>query len=84
MLTVGNIIDLKKKNMKSILDFCRFGAGCTKKQIAEQLRLSFATVSNMTNSLARIHLLEDTDHEVSGYVGRSPRRLRFNARSFTI
>lgn len=84
MLTVGNIIDLKKKNMKSILDFCRFGDGCTKKQIAEQLRLSFATVSNMTNSLARIHLLEDTDHEVSGYVGRSPRRLRFNARSFTI
>lgn len=79
MLIVENLIDLKNKNLKSIIDHERFRQSDTKRQIAADLNLSFATVSNMINLLMRIGLFEETNGLSSKYVGRSPKYLKVNS-----
>lgn len=84
MLKVDNLIDLKNKNLKSIIDYQRFRSDTTKKQIAHDLNLSFATVSNMANLLMNIDLIRETENSSSKYVGRSPKYIHMNNERFYI
>ena len=84
MIKVDNLIDLKKKNLKCIIDYQRFRGNCTKKQIANDLNLSFATVSNMMNYLMQIDLVRNAEYNSSKYVGRSPKYFNFNPKRFQI
>ncbi len=84
MLTVDNLIDLKYKNLKSIIDYVRFREYNTKKQIAHELNLSFATVSNMINLLMNAGLIKETEARTSKYVGRFPKFINLNHKRFYI
>ncbi len=84
MVKVDNLIDLKNKNLKSIIDYQRFKSNTTKKQIAQDLNLSFATVSNMANLLMNIDLIRETENSSSRYVGRSPKYIHMNTERFYI
>ena len=43
IMTVDSLIDLKYKNLKSIIDYIRFRDSSTKREVARELNLSFAT-----------------------------------------
>jgi predicted NBD/HSP70 family sugar kinase len=81
-----NLIDLKNKNLKSIINYIRFDKNSTKKDISDRLALSFATVSNMCNTLEQIGLIEyagaETDH--ARFVGRSPKYIKLKEDRFTV
>ena len=76
--SIDNLLDIKSKNLKSIISYMRFHNANTKKQVASDLGLSFATVSNMVNDLITHGLIEicDGGHEKS--VGRSPKYITLN------
>ena len=65
--SIDNLLDIKSKNLKSIISYMRFHNANTKKQVASDLGLSFATVSNMVNDLITHGLIEicDGGHEKS-------------------
>ena len=50
-MQVNDLVDIKAKNVKKILDCLRNHAPMTKKEIALKTGLSFATVSNLCNDL---------------------------------
>jgi len=76
----ASIIDVKKNNIKNILDAVRF-SDSTKKDIAADLGISFATVSNICNELKELDLIIDEDMEMLS-VGRTPKIIRFNRNKF--
>lgn len=84
MLTIDNLIDIKYKNLKSIIDYVRFREHSTKKEIAHDLNLSFATVSNMINLLMSMDLIQEAQAHTSKYVGRSPKYINLNTERLKI
>lgn len=71
-----SIMGIKSANTKKIIDILRFSDGLTKKEIAAQTDLSFATVSNLCNVLREKHVLCDEKQETVS-VGRTPNVLYF-------
>lgn len=69
---VGNIIDIKRNNLKSIIDHTRFQEARQKREVANELNLSFATISNMVNFLIGIGAARE-DRIAERTVGRLPR-----------
>ena len=74
-MEIDNILDIKRKNLKSVIDFARFRDGWQKRDAARTLNLSFATVSNMINLLLEYGLLEQTQINLKA-IGRSPKGYR--------
>lgn len=70
-MPILDIIDLKKQNIRAIVDAVRFESGLTKKQIAGKTNLSFATVSNLCNELIEKNILCMTKQDVVS-AGRTP------------
>jgi predicted NBD/HSP70 family sugar kinase len=65
-------MDIKRKNLKSVIDHIRFQESCHKKDVARDLNLSFATISNMVNFLMTIGAAKEV--QISGKtVGRLPK-----------
>ena len=79
-----NLIDLKNKNLKSIINSIRFDKNSTKKDISDRLELSFATVSNMCNTLEQIGLIEYANNDHVHVVGRSPKYIKLREDRFTV
>jgi len=71
--SIDNLIDLKYQNLKNVINYIRSEEYSTKKGIAENLNLSFATVSNMCNSLEDMGLIEYVTLNDAKVVGRSPK-----------
>lgn len=77
-----NIIDVKNSNRKSIVEYIRANKTATKKEIAESLQLSFATVSNICNELCEHNVIHERN--AGGRipaVGRVPKTLMLNTKS---
>lgn len=83
-MKIKNVIDLKNKNLKNVIDYMRFKEYSIKKQMAVDLNLSFATVSNMTNFLMQTELIGEVETYAAPSVGRSPKSFIFNAQRYTI
>lgn len=70
-MPILDIIDIKKQNIRAIVDAVRFENGLTKKEIAERTKLSFATVSNLCNELIERNVLSMTKQDILS-PGRTP------------
>lgn len=71
-MQIDSVIDIRRKNIKSIIDFARFRDGWQKRDVSHALGLSFATVSNSINQMMECSLLEQRDSNLKS-VGRSPK-----------
>lgn len=70
-----NIMDVKTKNTKAILSLLRFSDGLSKRDIAQQLDLSFSTVCNICDALRDQNILEERP-ATDTRVGRVPKLMR--------
>lgn len=71
-MDVENILDIKCKNIKDIIDYIRFRESWKKKEIAVDLGLSFATVSSMINEMMELGMIEAVFSDQKS-VGRAPK-----------
>jgi len=80
---VQNIMDIKVQNIYRILNAIRFNDELTKKDIASETGLSFATVSNLCRELiAKKLVLEvQADKSYTG-IGRLPNNVQLNYNEF--
>jgi len=74
---INDVIDIKLRNIKDILNAVRFQDGLTKKDIAGTTKLSFSTVSNLCNELKDIGVLSDEKQAMLS-IGRTPHTLSLN------
>ena len=58
-MLINDLLDIKAKNTKLILNTLRFQPSLTKKEIADLSSLSFATVSNLSNELKAMDIFVD-------------------------
>ena len=70
-----NIVDIKRGNIKNIINYLRETPFATKKEIADALSLSFATVSNLCNFMESQGYLVSQSDTSYGKVGRSPKNI---------
>jgi len=77
-MNVENIVDVKQKNVKKIIDYLRFKDIITKKEIAQALELSFATVSNICNELKEKKIIQEDEMQDTRSVGRAPKAISIN------
>lgn len=70
-MLVQNTAELRSLNKKKIIEFLRFNVPSTKKDITEDLDLSFATVSNLCNQLIEEGILDIVSSQSSNG-GRIP------------
>jgi len=78
-----SIHDIKVQNIFKILNAIRFNDGLTKKEIASETELSFATVSNICRELREKNLILETQVANSGLgVGRFPNTVSLNHNAF--
>lgn len=70
-MQINDLVDIKSKNVKSILDCIRRNSSMTKKDIATMTGLSFATVSNLCNELKSMGITEECKVTTSR-IGRTP------------
>lgn len=82
-MLINDCIDIRAKNTKSILNSLRFQPMMTKKKIADITALSFATVSNLSNELKAMNILEDSKIDEKR-VGRSPSALALTQTQYLI
>jgi predicted NBD/HSP70 family sugar kinase len=78
---INDVIDIKNRNIKDILNVIRFEEGLTKKEIALMTGLSFSTVSNLCNELKDLQIVTD-EKKVSKGIGRKPYTLSLNYEQF--
>lgn len=71
-MDVESILDIKRKNFKSIIDYIRFQDEWQKKDISAELGLSFATVSSTINDMMEIGMVRTTQ-STQKTVGRAPK-----------
>jgi predicted NBD/HSP70 family sugar kinase len=74
---IQNTAELRSFNTKKIIGHLRFNPPITKKELADQLNLSFATVSNICNQLVDDAILQDMDSEAFNG-GRIPKLISIN------
>jgi len=82
-MQINDLIDIKNKNAKSILNELRFKDMLTKKSIADSTKLSFATVSNLCNELKVLGIIVDTKVGEKR-IGRIPDVLSLDCDQFCI
>ncbi|MGE5606326.1 MAG: ROK family protein, partial [Bacteroidota bacterium] len=74
---VQNTAELRSFNTKKIIGYLRFNPPITKKELADRLNLSFATVSNICNQLVNDAILQNMDSEAFNG-GRIPKLISIN------
>ena len=80
--SMQSVINIKRRNLKSIINFLRETNGSTKKEIAQALSLSFATVSNLCNWIEMQGMIESSQPESGqGKTGRNPKHIRLKPRA---
>ena len=77
-MKVDSSVELKKVHAKEIINYLKRNKSCTKKVMAEELGLSFATVSNICNEMREKGYLEETALEDTKVVGRTPKGISLN------
>jgi len=80
-----DVTDIRDKNVKNIIQAIRNSESVTKRELEQKLNLSFATVSNICNSLLSmglVKLIEDTI--VKRSIGRTSKALVLNTSRFWI
>lgn len=78
-----SVQDIKLQNTFKIVDAIRFNDGLTKKEIASDTGLSFATVSNICRELREKNLILETQVDRPNLsVGRSPHTVSLNYNEF--
>lgn len=70
-MQINDLVDIKSKNIKKILNCIRSHRPMTKKEIADETGLSFATVSNLCNELRDAGITENSK-DTSSRIGRTP------------
>ena len=81
---IESIIELKLNNIKSIINAVRFSDQMSRKVLSNILGLSFATVSNICNSLVEHGILLEDISNGEKTVGRSTKYLSFNKNRYNI
>ena len=81
---IENIIDLKLKNIKDIINTIRLSGLMSRKQLAEDLGLSFATVSNVCNSLIEHGVLIEDFAKAEKTIGRTTKFITLNKDMYKI
>jgi len=79
--SLQSIINIKRHNLKSIINYLREIPCATKKEISQALFLSFATVSNLCNWMELQGIIESEPDDGQGKVGRTPQKIRLQPRS---
>lgn len=82
-MLINDLIDIKTKNVKCILDAVRFHDMITKKDLSSLTDLSFATVSNLSNELKERGILVDSKMGAKR-VGRIPNALTLNYECYMV
>lgn len=77
-MKVDSSVELKKIHAKEIIDYLKRSENCTKKIMAEELYLSFATVSNICNEMREKGYLKETALDDTKVVGRTPKGISLN------
>lgn len=77
-MKVDSSVELKKVHAKEIINYLKRNKSCTKKVMAEDLSLSFATVSNICNEMREKGYLEETALDDTKVVGRTPKGISLN------
>lgn len=77
-MKVDSSVELKKIHAKEIIDYLKRSESCTKKIMAEELYLSFATVSNICNEMREKGYLKETALDDTKVVGRTPKGISLN------
>lgn len=80
-MTINDLLDIRAKNTKLIINALRFQTMLTKKEIADLSSLSFATVSNLSNDLKAMNIFVEAKLEEKR-VGRNPNILTLNQTQF--
>lgn len=83
-MTDYNVLEIKRHNIKSIIDCLRFKDSSTKRQMAAETGLSFATVSNMCNLLLKANTIDELEETAEVSVGRSPKNIGLRVDSNSI
>lgn len=77
-MKVDSSVELKKIHAKEIIDYLKRSESCTKKIMAEELCLSFATVSNICNEMREKGYIRETALDDTKVVGRTPKGISLN------
>ncbi len=80
---INDVIDIKHRNIKDILNAVRFMDGLTKKDISRITDLSFSTVSNLCNELKDLGILSE-EKQSSLSIGRIPYELSLNFSDYCV
>lgn len=80
---INDVVDLKNKNAKIVMDLIRFGNPLTKKEISEQSGLSITTVSTICSDLKTLGIISD-EKSGNSRVGRIPIRIEFHYERFLV
>ncbi len=80
---INDVVDLKNKNAKIVMDLIRFCDNLTKKDIAEQSALSITTVSTICSDLKSLGIISE-QRTASSRVGRIPNCISFNYHAFFV
>lgn len=80
---INDVVDLKNKNAKIVMDLIRFCNNLTKKDIAEQSALSITTVSTICSDLKSLGIVSE-QRTVNSRVGRIPTCVSFNYDAFFV
>lgn len=80
---INDVVDLKNKNAKIVMDLIRFGDPLTKKEISEQSGLSITTVSTICSDLKALEIVSD-EKSGNSRVGRIPSRIAFHYERFLV
>ena len=80
---INDVVDLKNKNAKIVMDLIRFGDPLTKKEISEQSGLSITTVSTICSDLKALEIVSD-EKSGNSRVGRIPSRISFYYERFLV
>ena len=74
-MKIDSSVELKRVHGKEIMDYLRKERRVTKKVMAEELNLSFATVSNICNEMREKGYIQEEAKEDTKVVGRTPKTI---------
>lgn len=83
-MEIDNIISLKLKNVKDVIRVVRFSDHMSRKTLANILGLSFATISNISNSLIEQGIFQEDSANGEKTVGRSTKYILLNKDKYKI
>ncbi|WP_343210612.1 ROK family transcriptional regulator [Anaerolentibacter hominis] len=80
---INDVVDLKNKNAKIVMDLIRFSDSLTKKDIAKQSALSITTVSTICSDLKSLGIISE-QRTANSRVGRIPNSISFHYDAFFV